>query len=503
MLKKLLGLLSDAAIYGVGNALGQLISFCLLPLFTSYLTRSDYFAIDRLTMFAMTFTPVANLGMTNAIYRRYNVDKGDAQRSEILSTGLASVVCTSLFLLVVCQLAAEPLARLILDQGGKTHLVRLSFLSAALVPIATVPLVVLRASRRIKTIAALNVFKVLFSIIATLWLVVVQQMGVPGYVIGVLISDVVFTIIQFSVIARAFQFLATWSAWKRMAAYGLPFVPHHLQAAFLYQFGTYMTGEMLSHSDGGLYGMAIRFALPAGFVVTAINSAWGPYKFQIHANDDNPAAFFRTAATFYFAGVFYLWTGVAIWGPEMVRLMTQDSFHAAALLVPFVALIPVSQGLFFMMGTGIELSDNTRPMPLISLVGLVAVVTGSFTLIPLIGMPGAALSTMTGWLLMAAMAFNLARRRFAIHYEWSTIICLALLAASCFGLDYLCRDLPIILRVLAGVGLSIAYPLGAIVILLRSETERDRIQRLLGRLRRRPAPHGEPPAEVFNGAGIE
>jgi O-antigen/teichoic acid export membrane protein len=493
MLKKLLALLSDAAIYGVSNALSQLINLCLLPLLTVYLTKSDYGVMGRLTMFAMVFGPLANLGMTNAIYRRYNTDKQEAQRRETLSTGLASVVCSSLFLLAACQLAAEPLSGLILGNVGQTHILRLAFVSAALVQIGTVPLVVLRASRRVKTIAALNVAKLLCSVSMSLWFVVVQEMGVLGYVMGLLIADIIFFIVQFSVIAKAFRFLASWSVWKRMAAYGLPFVPHHLQAAVLYQFAEFMTGNMLGLENAGLYNMAAKFALPVGFVVNAVNSAWGPYKFQIHADDENPAAFFRTAVTFYCAGIFYLWVGIAVWGPELLRLMTTAPFHPAATLVPVLALIPVSQGLFFMLGTGIELSDNTRPMPLISLVGLAAVVTGAFTLIPRIGMTGAALSTMSGWLMMAAMAFSLARRRFAIHYDWSTIASLLLLAAGCFGLDYLCRDLPVGLRILAAVGLSVVYPMVAILILLRSETERDRIQMLWSRVRRRPAPSAVTP----------
>jgi O-antigen/teichoic acid export membrane protein len=484
MLKKLLALLSDAAIYGVSNALSQLINLCLLPLFTAYLTRSDYGMMGRLTMFAAVYSPLANLGMTNAIYRRYNTDKQEAQRNETLSTGLISVVCSSLFLLAACQFAAEPLGRVILDQEGQTRIVRLAFISAALVQIGTVPLVVLRASRRVKTIAGLNVAKLLFSISASIWFVVVQQMGVMGYVIGLLIADILFVVIQYSMIARAFHFLASWSVWKRMLAYGLPFVPHHLQAAVLYQFGEYMTGNMLGMGEAGLYNMATKFALPVGFVVNAVNSAWGPYKFQIHADDENPAAFFRTAVTFYCTGIFYLWVGVAIWGPELLRLMTTGPFHPAAALVPMVALIPVSQGLFFMFGTGIEMSDNTRVMPLISLIGLATVVVAAFGLIPLLGMQGAALSTASGWLLMAVAAFFLAQRRFAIAYDWRTVAALLLLAAACFGLAYLCRDLAPGPRIAAAVVLSLAYPLLAIMILLRSETERGRIHILWNRVRR-------------------
>ena len=168
------------------------------------------------------------------------------------------------------------------------------------------------------------------------------------------------------------------STWREMLSYGLPFVPHHLQAVALALFGQYMVREMLGFDEAGLFNMASKFAMPVVFVVTAVQNSWVAYKFQIHAEDEDPKAFFRSTFTYYVAAITYLWVGVSLWGPEMVRLMTTSGFHPAALLVWAVSLVPLAQGIYFMSGTGMELSDNTRPFPLISLAGLVTVVAGAY-----------------------------------------------------------------------------------------------------------------------------
>ena len=73
--------------------------------------------------------------------------------------------------------------------------------------------------------------------------------------------------------------------------------------------------------------------------------------------------------------------------------MTAPNFHKAAGLVWALTLIPVAQGIYYMSGTGGELSDNTRHYPLVSLAGLVTVVAGAFALIRDMGALGAALAT--------------------------------------------------------------------------------------------------------------
>ena len=150
-----------------------------------------------------------------------------------------------------------------------------------------------------------------------------------------------------------------------------------------------MVSEMLGLDEAGLYANTARFALPVSLVVSAMQKSWVPYKFQITPRKQNSQPFFRSTFTYYFA-VSYLWVGVCLWGPEMARLMTRAGYEAAAYLVWAGSLIPLAQGMYFMMGTGIELGDRTGQYPLVSLAGLITVVAGAYLLIEPLGAIGAA-----------------------------------------------------------------------------------------------------------------
>ena len=83
-----------------------------------------------------------------------------------------------------------------------------------------------------------------------------------------------------------------------MLSYGLPLVPHRLQAIGLAQFSQIMVSKMLGLDEAGVYAIAAKLALPVGVVVNAIQEAWIPFKFQMHAEEaDSRPCFARCSPT--------------------------------------------------------------------------------------------------------------------------------------------------------------------------------------------------------------
>lgn len=71
MFRKQLSLLPDAATYGASSLVGQVLNFLLVPLYTQCLDTAQYAISGMLAIVTLLFAPLANLGMTNAIFRRY------------------------------------------------------------------------------------------------------------------------------------------------------------------------------------------------------------------------------------------------------------------------------------------------------------------------------------------------------------------------------------------------------------------------------------------------
>ena len=204
MFKKLLGLLSDAAIYGASSALSQIISLFLLPLFTRKLTTGEMGILLMLSTLMLVYVPVATLGITSAVFRRFNLEKDQQQRSAVLSTGLMSILISSSVLLLIGQLFAGTIATYFVKDASSTPVVRLTLLAGALATVSAMPMASLRAQRRVRVLAGFSILKLLTYAGASIWFVVVLEWGVRGAVLGTLAAEVLNVLVLFAVTVRPF-----------------------------------------------------------------------------------------------------------------------------------------------------------------------------------------------------------------------------------------------------------------------------------------------------------
>jgi O-antigen/teichoic acid export membrane protein len=491
MFRKILDLLSDAATYGASSVVSQLVNFLLLPLFTHYLTPADYGVMAMLTVANTFFTPIAHLGLPNAIFRHFNKEKDPERRNVVLGTGLVSVAVTSAALLVLALSALDHLTLWLLGDPNGRDLLAITLVTSAVGATALVPFSVLRASRRVKTAAVLNVAKLVVTLSTTVILVVPLQLGVMGVVIGTLAGEALTLVVNLVLTVRSFDLRPDRTVLGAMIKYGLPFVPTKLQGYALVYLGQYALAKMVSLDEAGIYSVALKFAAPLVFVVNAVQQAWVPYKFQVLEDDAKPAEFFRSITTYYVAAMSFGWVGVALWGPELVRSMTAPEFHGAAALVAPVASISLAQGIRYMMGTGMEASDDTRPLPFVSFAGLVVVTLLTFVLVPRFGGLGVAAATTVSWLVMGALILPFSRRRFRVDYDWSSIAALSSAAIALVVAGSAIQSSALVFRLGIGALATIAYPGFTFLILLRSTTERERMQHIWARIRPRPSASSE------------
>ena len=207
MFRKLLALLSDAAVYGISGVLSQVIGFLLLPVYTA-LSTAEFGVYAQVGILIPLFLPLANLGMSQAIFRRFNQCKALDDRRKIFSTAIVSVlVASSAILAVGCALRATLAGVLhILNYPDAVGFVRLILITAALASIGRVHMAMLRTERKVKTIAALNIGKLLVSVTSTIAMVVVLQWGVIGVVLGGLVGEVFAVAVLFITTRRLLPF---------------------------------------------------------------------------------------------------------------------------------------------------------------------------------------------------------------------------------------------------------------------------------------------------------
>ena len=71
MLTRLKELLRHSAIYGLGSIVARVLGVLLLPLYTRYLSPSDYGLIETLVALSAVLTALVAQGMKSAFFRFY------------------------------------------------------------------------------------------------------------------------------------------------------------------------------------------------------------------------------------------------------------------------------------------------------------------------------------------------------------------------------------------------------------------------------------------------
>ena len=110
MFRKMLSLLGDVAVFGLSSALGQIISFLLLPLYTRQLSTADYGDVAQLQILYALFAPWPtwdDLLRSSVLSNR----EDEGERKTLINTAMASVLGMTLLLLAVLVIASPILGR--------------------------------------------------------------------------------------------------------------------------------------------------------------------------------------------------------------------------------------------------------------------------------------------------------------------------------------------------------------------------------------------------------
>jgi O-antigen/teichoic acid export membrane protein len=186
-------LATTGAAYTASSVLSKLIAVALLPLYTAYLTPSDYGAAEVILASVIAFSIVIRFGLIEALLRFYYLAGEEPRR--VVATGFAALFWTTTVGALVALPFAGPLSEALLDRSDP-ELVRIGVLGLWTLTLWEYALTLLRVDERAGAYLRLTVLNVLATIPVTAWLVVVEEQGAAGLLWGTYGTGVLFVGVQ-------------------------------------------------------------------------------------------------------------------------------------------------------------------------------------------------------------------------------------------------------------------------------------------------------------------
>jgi len=118
-------------------------------------------------------------------------------------------------------------------------------------------------------------------------------------------------------------------------------------------------------------------------------------------------------------------------------------YWQGAEIVPWILLAYVFTGAYVVFVVGIYLEKKTKYLPLVTGAGALLNVGANLILIPLLGILGAALSTLLSYIVMAVGMYFASQRFYRVEYEWGKVIKITGSAMVLFSVFLLVHPVPL------------------------------------------------------------
>jgi O-antigen/teichoic acid export membrane protein len=467
-------LATTGAAYTAASILSKLIAVALLPLYTRYLTPADYGAAEVLFAAVVAASIVIRFGVIEAVLRFYY--KGGEDPARVVATSFAALFWLSTVAALIALPFAEPISEALLDRPAP-DLARIAIGGLWVATLHEYLLTLFRLEERARAFFTVTIANVLAAIALTVILVVGEDEGARGLLLGSYVSGAAFVLGLIVVHRRRLSLRVERPLLRRMLRFGLPTMPAELSLYALNFADRIIIVRMVGLAEAGLYSLAVKFAQAVNVLVRGFQLAWPPLAYSIRDDDEARRAYaavvtwFLAACAFVVVGMwlFSRWIARALAAPEFFQ-----SYEAVGLISTAVTLYALYMVLVVILGrTG--RTEFNFPATIAALVTNLAL---NLALVPPLGIVGAGLALVASYLVVVALMYAFTQRLFPVPYQWGRLTRVVLVSAALVGLGELLLPTEGFIGLAARVLIWLAYPLVLLLSGFFTAEERGWLARL-------------------------
>lgn len=420
------GFLKHAAVYAVGDLLLMAAGFILVPLYARWLSPAEFGSLellDRVGEVAAICLLGRGLPLATIAFTKQSTDESRRQAvAAAFLLGLGGLGAGA----GVLAVAARPLeAALGVDNRD---LLWFAVGAALLECLVTVALAANQARLESGYYVVTSVAQFVFRVVLCIVFVVGLGWGVWGIVLASLLRSGAFGV---ALAVREWRRGLAWpngATVRDMLAFVVPFVPTGLCFFVLNSGDRFFLVRGAGQEAVGVYGIGYKVALLAGlFSITPLNRVWSARIYEVAETEGAAEAFGRTASRILGAYLF-VGLGLSLLDHEVIHVFAGASFAAATLVVAPVVAAYGFQAASVLMEAGFYVRRQTRWKPLIAAASTVIMLALYAALIPPLGVLGAALATLVGFICHATITLSVTQRIMPVKYEYRRLLGMAGLA---------------------------------------------------------------------------
>jgi O-antigen/teichoic acid export membrane protein len=421
-------LVNNTIIYTFGNILPKISGFVLLPLYTYYLSPSEYGIVMSMQAFMIVMQIFITLGIERSLYRIYYDYPTQQEKAELIGT--VSVLILTIALIVTgLLLCFKNQIGLVYKNIPFSPYYIYTFIIAIMSAGTVLPKIYLQIIGSAKSYVLLSIIQTIVVNLFALYYVIKIGSGASGYLEGQMYGMVVQLPIYVAITWKISIFKIRIRYAINAMKFSIPMIPTLISAWAMSLVDRMFIERYYSLEDVGIYSLAFKVSSIVILVSTAMSKAYSPYYFSIaNTKSYSDAKNMLSKTNTLYVLIVLLFCGIiSLFSNEIISILFEHEYSGASEIIPLLMLSFAFSQSLGVVNLSYYQSKNTSKLMIIMLASAVLNITANYILTPQYGMVGASLAKIISYVSLFIVQYYNARKYYYIPFKWNIIISLFLL----------------------------------------------------------------------------
>ena len=380
-------LAANTIIIGIGKFSTQLVSFLLLPLYTSILTTSEYGTYDLIITISTFMLPAITLLMEESMFRFLIDCKTEDDKKNVITQSFSYILKSTIVFIILGAIIGI-VFKIPYSLIGLIYIFShvLSALRNALV----------RGLGKLKFYTIINFISSLINILCNILFIAIFKCGVYGLLISGIISAIISTLIVFIKI-KVLKYISFKSydkkLTKEMIKYSLPLVPNSLSWTIVNLSDRLVISGIMNSSANGIYSMSYKFPNLMNTIYGFFYTAWKESSAKVMEDNDRDI-FFNRIYSMLTKAMFSVSLGIIACMPIAFSIFIKKTFSESYFYIPILVVAMYYNNMSGYYGGIFSGYKDTKVMGSTTIWGAIINLVVNLVLIKFIGIYAAAISTL-------------------------------------------------------------------------------------------------------------
>lgn len=420
-------IIKNASFYTIGNILPQAVGFIILPLYTRFLSPSDYGIVSSLQVLSAIITIFLTLAIDRSVFRLYFDHKTDVLRKDYLGTITIALLFISTAVILLLFIFRGVVGQIYKSIPFFPYYYY-SILAAFFAVFQIIPKIYFQLNEQAGKFVLISFAQFTFNTCFTLWFVIAELKGAEGMLKGELLANIMIMPVAVFVSYKAINFRFNYQILKESLHFSLPLIPGLISAFVLNLSDRIFIERYFTLADVGIYSLGYKIAGLISVLASSFLLAYGPVFYRYASSENQPLAkekllIYNNA---YIIITMLIGFFIALFSKEAIFLLLDPKYWESYKIIPIIALSYIIIQVTALFNMMIYQSKRSISLMKVGFVGAGISILLNFILVPLFGAYGAAFATLLSFLIVFFMSWKYAIKSYYIPLEWRRFLILLL-----------------------------------------------------------------------------